>query len=238
MKAAVYMGTRNLYPLMVPAIKSLLHYSDVDKIYLMIEDDNFPYKLPKEVEVMNVSDQKFFRKDGPNMNCHWTYFVLMRAALPYYFPDLDRILSLDVDTICTANVSRIWDLPLDDYYFAACSEYEKTRDMGMLYTNMGVALYNLEKLRDGKADEIIKELNANKHSFPEQDCYNILCKGHILEMPLKYNAASCMIHPPDTYPVNKPCIVHYPGIADWTNYHPYKRFERMSWNDVGRNQEQ
>lgn len=237
MKAAVYMGTRNLYPRMIPAIKSLLYYSDVDKIYLMIEDDTFPYKVPEQVEVINVSNQKFFRKDGPNMNCYWTYFVLMRATLPHYFPDLDRILSLDVDTICTGNISDIWNLPIDDYYFAACSEYEKTADMGLLYTNMGVALYNLKKLRDGKADEIIKELNTHKHAFPEQDCFNFMCEGYVYEMPLKYNVASCMMHPPDTIFVKKPCIVHYPGIPDWTSYHPYKRFERMKWNQIKRNQD-
>ena len=41
-KAAVYTGTKNLYKAMVPAVKSLVCNSDVDKIYLFIEDDKFP----------------------------------------------------------------------------------------------------------------------------------------------------------------------------------------------------
>ena len=44
-KAAVYTGTRNLYKQMVVAVKSLIRNSDVDKIYLLIEDDEFPYWL-------------------------------------------------------------------------------------------------------------------------------------------------------------------------------------------------
>ena len=46
LRVAAYCGTRNLYKDMVPAVKSLLVNSNVDKIYLLIEDDQFPYKLP------------------------------------------------------------------------------------------------------------------------------------------------------------------------------------------------
>ena len=56
MKAAVYCGTRNVYQDMIPSMKSLLIHSDVDKIYFLIEDDEFPYPLPPEVECINVSN--------------------------------------------------------------------------------------------------------------------------------------------------------------------------------------
>lgn len=46
MKAAVYTGTKNLYREMVTASKSLLINSDVDKIYLLVEDDEFPLEIP------------------------------------------------------------------------------------------------------------------------------------------------------------------------------------------------
>ena len=67
MKAAAYTGTRNLYSGMVPAVKSLLAHSDVEKVYLLIEDDEFPYYLPDCVETVNVSNQTYFRPGGPNM---------------------------------------------------------------------------------------------------------------------------------------------------------------------------
>jgi len=38
-------------------MKSLLIHSNVDKIYFLIEDDEFPYELPPEVECINVSGQ-------------------------------------------------------------------------------------------------------------------------------------------------------------------------------------
>ena len=46
MKIAIYSGTKNVYKNMIPSMKSLLLYSDVDKIYFLIEDDIFPYELP------------------------------------------------------------------------------------------------------------------------------------------------------------------------------------------------
>ena len=56
MRAAVYGGTRNVYERMLPAMKSLLMNSNVEKIYFLIEDDIFPYELPKEAECINVSN--------------------------------------------------------------------------------------------------------------------------------------------------------------------------------------
>jgi hypothetical protein len=41
---------------MVHAAKSLLMYSNVEKIYFLIEDDEFPYELPPEIECKNVSN--------------------------------------------------------------------------------------------------------------------------------------------------------------------------------------
>ena len=57
---------------MVPAIKSLIMNSDVDKIYVGIEDESFPYELPDLCEVIDLSKQTFFPKDGANANSRFT----------------------------------------------------------------------------------------------------------------------------------------------------------------------
>lgn len=59
MKVAAYAGTRNLYPDMVTAAKSLTKNSSVDIIYFLIEDSVFPEKLPDHIKCIDVSDQKF-----------------------------------------------------------------------------------------------------------------------------------------------------------------------------------
>lgn len=221
-KAAVYTGSRNLYPAMVTAAKSLLANSDVDKIYLLIEDDEIPYDIPECVETINVSEQKFFQEDGPNMKSGYTYLAMMRAALAYVFPDLDVILSLDVDTIVDKDISDLWSLPLDDYYFAAAKEEHRSYE-GLFYTNTGVALYNLKKLRDGKADEVIFALNHQRFTWVEQDAFNYLCQGRILEMPSRYNVNTW------TAPTEEKRILHYAGISMdvWQTFPEYLKYRDL-----------
>ena len=211
MKAACYCGTRNLYGDMVPAYRSLLANSDVDKVYLLIEDDVFPYELPPQVETINVSNQPYFSKDGPNFRNSWTYMVLMRAALHRVFPDFDRILSLDVDTIVAKSISELWCLPIDDFYLAAAKEPYKSRYR--LYVNCGVMLLNLQKLRDdGKGDELIEALNTTRYGFNEQDCIAERCQGGIYVMSSDYNANNY------TEPTTTPKIVHFAAIKHYQDH--------------------
>lgn len=228
-KAAAYTGTKNLYKAMVPAVKSLICHSDVDKIYLFIEDDEFPYDVPEDiVEIRNVSDQTYFKADGPNMNSQFTYMAMIRAALSKELPDLDRVLSLDVDTLVVDDISKLWDLEIDDYYLASCEEPNASKEHGYWYSNIGVALYNLEKLRDGKCDEVIEALNTKKYRYLEQDAFNELCQDKILPMSNRYNSNPfCRVH-------NHPCIIHYAGMKYWRDEPGYKKWEKTPWEDIMR----
>ena len=227
-KVAVYTGTRNLYPEMVPAVKSLLIHSDVDEIWLFIEDDEFPYELPKNVKIKNVSSQKYFKPDGPNMKSKFTYMAMMRAALYKEFPKLDRILALDVDTLANDDISSLWDVDLgDDYYLAAVREPARSWRED-IYVNIGVALYNLEKLRDGMGDEVVKALNEGNYTYLEQDVFNQKCKGKILEIGSEYNATNY------TEPTNHPKIVHYAGMKheEWRKIPLVNHYYNVPWSDI------
>ena len=226
MRTAVYTGSRNLYPMMVPAVKSLLKHSSVDEVWLLIEDDEFPYELPRCVRTRNVSGQTYFPPGGPNMKSDFTYFALMRAALCHELPEHDVILSLDVDTICVGDVDPIWDIDLEGSYFAA--SIEKWRSVGGLeYCNIGICLYNLKLLREsGKADEVIDVLNRHRFSWVEQDVMSFLCQGHIAQLPACFN--DC----PWTIPHEGSRIVHYAGVPKWETKKEYIEASRLEWADV------
>ena len=64
--------------------------------------------------------------------------VLLRAAYTKLFPNLDKILNLDIDTLVNENISELWDLDLTDYYLAAVEEVDLTVQKGS-YVNMGVS---------------------------------------------------------------------------------------------------
>ena len=221
MKSAAYFGTRKVYEAMVPAVNSLAANSNVEKIFLFIEDDVFPYAVPEICETRNLSGQTFFRKTGPNFSSKWTYMSMMRAALPFLLPDLDRILYLDIDTIVIRDISALWELPLADCYFAAVREPEKSTET-FTYINAGVMMMNLEKLRDGTAGRIIDLLNRRFYPCKEQDLYSELCQGKLLLLPGDYNASDW------TEPAEEPKILHFAAIPleTWTRDPAVQRWRR------------
>lgn len=225
MKAAVFAGSRNLYHDMVPAVKALLINSDVDIVYLLIEDDTFPEYLPECVKTINVSNQQFFRKDGPNMKSCFTYLAMMRGALAYLFPDLDRILAMDCDAIADRDISHLWDLPIDNYYLAAAREPARSM-YGQDYINVGVCLYNLKKLRDGMADRVIELLNTDFLGNVEQDAFCYLCQGQIYILPSTYNSTIV------TDPVEDPHIVHYCTFNDWPTRPLVQKYRAIGWDQI------
>lgn len=238
MRVACYTGTRNLYEAMIPAVKSLILNSNVEKIYLLIEDDTFPYELPECVETINVSNQKYFPKDGPNMKSHFTYMALMRSVVAKMFPQYDKMLVLDVDTIVVEDISELFDIDLKDNYFAAVAEPDRCKG-GPHYTldtyvNIGVTMYNLEKLRkSGKVDQVVKSLNTYSYPFMEQDCFNELCQGKILRLSNEYNSTNECKYPFTGY-CRIPKIVHYAGMKldDYIHKFDVQKYARIPWSDL------
>ena len=228
-KAAVYSGTKNVYQELLTAAKSLLEHSDVEKIYFLIEDDIFPYELPKEIECINVSNQVYFDKNGPNYDNVCTYMVLLRAAYSKIFPNLDRILSIDMDTIVNENISDLWDLDLTNYYIAAVEETELSEEEGS-YFNMGVAMLNLKKIReDKKDDEMIEAINTYWYRYKEQDCFNEFFRGYALILPSDYNCCMQAAEP------QREKITHFAGLYKLDKYPHFNYYRNLPIDKIQRN---
>lgn len=225
-KIAAYLGTRNLYADMVTAVKSLLVHSDVDKVFFVIEDDSFPYPLPKEIEIINARNQKWFPTGGPNYKSHFSYLCVTRAAYAELFKDYTRILSIDDDTIVMDNISSLWDTDLKGNYCAGVIDLGIRRPN---YFNAGVILMDLEALRkDGITQRMIDLLNREYRMFIDQDALNECCDGKILELPLRYNES------PVTGQTHTPAIIHYVGTDKVGGKNAARRpfwneYAAMSW---------
>lgn len=226
MKYACYCMTRNMYFKTIPAIRSLLINSDVDKVFLIIEDDTIdlelwyetPFSQAPYIEYINVSGQTFFPRGSPNFNSRWTYMVMMRTALPFLLPGVDKILSLDCDTIVDGDISDLWDIDITNDYYAAVREPSTSQRKGFTSCNMGVAMFNLEKLRDGMAEKVIRELNTTHHQFKEQDVLNDFCHPYIKELDSRYNA--CRF----TSTTDTPLIHHFAAERNWHNKPLVKKY--------------
>lgn len=224
-RVAVYHGTRNTYRSMLCAAKSLIVHTNVEKIYFLIEDDVFPEELPDMIETINLSGQQYILPTSPNYHCCWTWMVMLRAAFPKIFPQYDAVLSLDIDTIVDRNIDDVWNTDLSDAYYAAVREYKKPGPQ--IYTNMGVCLLNLRKLRDdGMCDRILNELNTVYHQFTEQDVFNTLCAGHVISLPSCYNICEY------TEPTDDERILHFAGYVTCEPFAIVSRYASTSWDDI------
>jgi lipopolysaccharide biosynthesis glycosyltransferase len=218
-KVVVISGNWRMYEHMTGVIHSLLHYNpSIDKIYLLIEDEKFPYKLPEQVEVRQAGPQPYFSPNNPNALTRWTYFVLLRAAYTKIFPDEDLVLSIDTDTIVEGDITPLWRMSMKDYYLAGCLEpHMCTEDKP--YMNCGVMLMNLKKIReDGMDDVAIGMLNKQRYQCCEETVFNEIFQGHIKFIPSKYNASRF------TEPTDTVLIRHYTSDRNW-----HRRPEVAKW---------
>lgn len=235
MKAAVYSGTRNLYPDMVTAAKSLVANSSVEKVYFLIEDDVFPEKLPHLIETINVSKQKFFPRHSANFKTPFSYMSLLRVCYTKLLPqELDKVLQLDVDTVCVDNIDELWDIDLTGKWFAAVEEKLSTyKPFGKLYYNIGVAMFNLDQIREEHADDmLINYLNTKKTPYIDQDAWNRYMAERHVSMPGRFNESFV------TGFSETPAIVHFAGFKDWqttpraSRREYLKKYREMTWEDI------
>jgi len=232
-KCVVYCLTSNYYQYLIPSLKSLLANTHIDTVYVLAEDDHLPFEVPECVKVINVSGQKYFKHDGPNYHCAWSYMVLMRGALAKIIQE-DQVLSLDADTIIYEDISPLWDYDLTGYYMAGAREVRLSEIHPPIYTNFGVTMLNLKELRDVgtngrcKTDELIWWMNNVTVQYCEQDTHNKLCAGHILELPSDYNATR---YEWVTRPTNHVVIKHYAGVPtwEWYGYPEVKEWRNRPW---------
>ena len=227
-----YFLMRNIYPYLLPAIMSLLDHNKVEKIYVFCEDDVFPYELPDVCEVINVTDKPYILPSSPNWRSQYTWIGVVKTALPKFLPGLDKIITLDVDTIVADSLDPLWQLDLGDNYIAMVNErIGGYRILGReKYYNFGVALWNLRKIReDGVDNKLIWIMNNRRMQFIGQEAWNLYYYDKIVEIDTRFNESQV------TGRTDHPAVVHYAGTGRWWMphldrhefYDEYRRFEKF-----------
>ena len=223
-RVAVYAGTRNLYGQMYVCLKSLLLNNRMDRVYLLIEDDEYPYPVPDCVMIANVSGQEFFPTDGPNYQSPWSYMTMMRCVLAIMFPEEKRMLWLDCDTIVDADITDLFDMNMNGLFYAGALEPRKSVDV-FRYINAGVLMCNLELIRLAeKEDELVELLNTVRLGFPDQEAINLLCQCRTRLIDSSYNSN------PWTMACVHPKVIHYATIRgeELQKQWGFKKYAKMS----------
>ena len=221
----IYSMTRNVYEQAVPSIRSLMHHNPKAKVYLMIEDDAFPYELPCDPAIINVSTQEFFKPDSPNYRNRFSYINLLKVAYPVLLDPMKKVIHLDIDTIVNGSLDGLWKTDLKGKWYGAVPQYRgEYTQTGDAYYNMGVAIFNLDQMRRDGATEILAEyLNTHETLYADQDAWNLHTdKAVAVDVRFNENWA--------TGETDDPAIVHYCGISDWyTNEHLFRKEYLDEW---------
>lgn len=223
-KIAVYSASRPYYEAVIPSLKSMLINGGIDEVWIMAQDDFLPYWVPENVHVLNVSSQPWFKPDSPNHRNEFAFICLVRTALAKLFPDTDKILALDADTVILSDLSGLWDLDMSDNYVAGVKEVRLSVQRGYPYINMGVAFWNLSKVREDHLDDrMIEALNNNRYQWLEQDCINELCRGHVLPIDPGYNYSWFCEE------TDKVRILHLCAMPEWREHELIKEYRDKDW---------
>ena len=170
--------------------------------------------------------------------------VYYKILLPFMFPDYERMIYLDGDTLIRHDILEMYTYPFGDNYILGFPFY-----MGYVmgkhgipkpkhYINGGCLLFNIRKIRKDHKDIDLLSLTIKNNSiwrFREQDAINYAFYPNIGFLPLKYGiymignkftfkALSGHVYSPLNYTegyeaVKDPSIIHFsccwPKV--WTN---------------------
>lgn len=171
------------------------------------------------IEFVNVSERLNEVNGNLQLRDYYTGATYYRIFIANMFPNLDKAIYLDSDTIVLGDISKLYSYDLLDNYLGAISDkvvasHPVFQDyckevLGILpnrYINAGILLMNLKKFKEDDFYSKFKDLLI-EYKFcvaQDQDYLNVLCKDKIKYLPYSWN----------TMPVggeNKmlPNLIHY-----------------------------
>lgn len=150
---------------------------------------------------------------------YYTPAIFYRLFIPDLFPQYDKAIYLDCDTVLCADIAELYDIDLKDNLIGAVAdqavagvvafrEYTKNA-LGInaeKYFNSGVITLNLKKLREMNFFQTFFSV-LSSYAFivaPDQDCLNLICKNKVHYYSKAWNAM-----PIGGGKGAKPKLVHY-----------------------------
>ncbi|BDR55561.1 glycosyltransferase family 8 protein [Xylocopilactobacillus apis] len=252
----IFYGINDIYsPYLAAAMNSLIKHTTPNHNYVItvihqdVSAEN-QSKL-KELEQNNVkinfkkleNDLRSDLNDDQNpLRADFvTFTIYYRLFIADMFPEYDKGIYLDSDTIVNDDIAKLYEQELDENLMGAIPDAFITHDpVGRryskdalnihenFYVNSGVLLMNLKELRNQHFSEKFLDL-LNQYHFkliaPDQDYINAMCFGKTLYLDPRWN-----IQPENMICDDfKPKIVHYNLFGKPWNYDNIP-FEELFWN--------
>lgn len=214
---SLIMNANNNYNYDINVIYENLSEENAKKLK-SLETDNVKIILTEMIQNLSMITDKL----GNRLREYtFTLTIFFRLFIPVMFPNYDKCIYIDADTVIPGDISRLYNEDLGNNYLG-CIVDKSTIDNEILasyfeevvgiprdkYINSGVLLMNSKKLRELKIDEKFLDLYT-KYGFdviaPDQDYINSMCYGHIKYLSDIYDA----MPNPNNKEVENPVIIHY-----------------------------
>lgn len=133
----------------------------------VVQSKNENNKVTK-IDVTNLYKQEFMNSKNENAYC--TPYTLLRL-LTDLVPEIpDKILYLDIDMMAGNDISKLYNIDVSDYEYAAVKEKYGCWVIRPDYINAGMLLLNMKKIKETKLLEKAREMiKTRKLLFADQD---------------------------------------------------------------------
>ncbi|HAF62581.1 MAG TPA: hypothetical protein DCK95_09695 [Anaerolineaceae bacterium] len=168
-------------------------------------------------------DQDDFNAYPVPTNTHFRKVNYYRLIIPSLFPNLDKAIYLDVDTIVKKSLRGLFNIDISNYFLAAAKSSNSEMNIKRMelpetasYFNSGVLLINCKKWRQQNIEQeffkFIKNSPLEKLRNVDQDVINGVLYDSIYPLPQNWNVETRNdIMYPDYYKefLEDPYINHY-----------------------------
>lgn len=127
-----------------------------------------PENQIQKIDVSDLYDKAF--KGCKNETAYCTPYTLLRL-LADQIPEIpDKLLYLDIDIMCGGDLSKLYNIDIEEYEYAAVKEKYGCWTIRPDYINAGMLLLNMKKIREtGLMEKARRMLQERKLLFADQD---------------------------------------------------------------------
>lgn len=142
----------------------------------------------KKIDVTDLYEKEF--GNCKNENAYCTPYTLLRLLADMVPQIPDKILYLDIDMMANDDISKLYNIDISNYEYAAVKEKYGSIFIWPDYINAGMLLMNMKKMKETKLLEKARDLiKTKKMLFADQDAiYRATTKKLLL--PRLYNEQS------------------------------------------------
>lgn len=206
----LYQFNEKYVPYAGVSIYSILHHNKyATEICIYIMGENLSCGAKKKIERMATAYKRTvifidteFLIDKMKMldmpTYRGSYAANMRLFLDEVLDEaVEKVLYLDSDTIVTERLDELFQIDMQGKAIGMVLDSlgdSHKKQIGLSefddYYNSGVILFDLQHWRERKYKErIVQHVTEKRNNYPapDQDLLNLVCKGDILRLNLKYN---------------------------------------------------